>query len=89
MPYILVTHKVEDFDKWKDIFDEVAPMRDEAGEKSAALYRHATDPNTVTALFEWDTLENAHEYASSDRLKAAMGKAGVTGAPQITFLESV
>jgi quinol monooxygenase YgiN len=89
MPYVLVTHKVEDFDRWKDIFDEVAPMREEAGEKSATVYRDVSDPNTVTALFEWDTLENAHEYTGSDRLKAAMRTAGVISAPQIAFLDGI
>ena len=88
MAHMLVTHSVEDFDKWKAVFDEVKPMRDEAGEISTALYRDASDPNTITALFEWDSLENARDYAGSDRLKAAMQKAGVTGPPTITFLNS-
>ena len=89
MAHMMVTHSVDDFDKWKAIFDEVKPMRGEAGEISAALYRDASAPNTITALFEWDSLENARNYAGSDRLKAAMQKAGVTGSPQISFLDSV
>ncbi len=89
MAHMMVIHSVDDFDKWKAVFDEVKPMRDEAGEISAALYRDASEPNTVTALFEWDNLENARKYAGSDRLKAAMQKAGVSGPPTITFLNSV
>ncbi len=85
---MLVTHEVADFDKWKAVFDEVKPMREEAGEKSATIYRNASDPNKITALFEWDSLENAQEYAGSARLKTAMQEAGVTGPPQIAFLQN-
>jgi len=86
MPYMMVTHKVEDFSKWKAVFDEVKPMRDEAGEKSATIYRDASDPDTVTGVFEWDSLDNARAYAESARLKTAMQEAGVSSPPQISFL---
>jgi quinol monooxygenase YgiN len=85
---MLVTHSVDDFDKWKAVFDEVKPMRDEAGELSVALFRDASEPDTITALFEWDSLDNAREYAGSDRLKAAMQKAGVSVPPTISFLNA-
>ncbi len=88
MPHMLVSHKVEDFAKWKGVFDSVEAMRREAGEKSNTLFRDADDPNAITALFEWDSLENAQEYAGSARLKSAMQEAGVTGPPQITFLNA-
>ncbi len=87
MTYVLITHGVADFDKWQTAFNEVRAIRDEAGEKSAQVFRDAGDPNTITALFEWDNFENAREYVNSARLKTAMKNAGVTSAPQITFLE--
>ncbi|MFQ5623386.1 MAG: putative quinol monooxygenase [Paracoccaceae bacterium] len=86
MATMMVRHKVADFDGWKAVFDEVRPMREEAGEKSATLYRDVDDPNTITALFEWDSLENAQAYAGSARLRTAMERAGVAGPPQIAFL---
>lgn len=89
MAHMLVIHEVADFDKWKVVFDEVKPMRDEAGEKSCAIYRDASNPNKITALFEWDSVDNAREYAGSARLKTAMQEAGVTGPPQISFLNGV
>jgi len=65
MAHMLVTHSVDDFDKWKAVFDEVKPMRDEAGELSVALFRDASEPDTITALFEWDSLDNARECLTS------------------------
>lgn len=89
MAHVLITHGVADFDKWQAAFNEVRAMRDEAGEKSAQVFRDAGEPNTITALFEWDSLDNAREYVGSARLKTAMQAAGVTSAPQITFLDGV
>lgn len=86
MPYMLVQHTVEDFAKWKEMFDSVADLRQTNGEKSAQIFHDADNPNSLTALFEWDSLENAQKYAQSPDLKAAMQKAGVTGPPHISFL---
>lgn len=89
MVHVMITHSVEDFDRWRAAFNEAWPMREEAGEKSAQLFRNAASPNTVTGLFEWDNFENAQGYVKSARLKTAMQNAGVTSAPQITFLDDV
>lgn len=89
MAHVLISHNVADFAQWQAAFNDARAMRDEAGEKSAQVFREAGDPNTVTALFEWDSLDNAREYVGSARLKTAMQAAGVTSAPQITFLNGV
>ena len=86
MPYMLVQHQVEDFAKWKAVFDSALGMRQTNGEKSAQIFHDADDPNSLTLLFEWDSLENARQYAQNPDLKAAMQKAGVTGPPNISFL---
>jgi len=86
MSYMLVQHKVEDYAKWKTVFDSVLGMRQANGEKSAQIFHDADDANSLTVLFEWDNLENARQYAQSPDLKAAMGKAGVTGPPNISYL---
>ena len=88
MPYMLVQHKVEDFAKWKAIFDSALGMRQASGEKSAQILHDAADANSLTLLFEWDSLENAQQYAQNPDLKAAMQEAGVTGPPNISFLTS-
>jgi hypothetical protein len=86
MPYMLVQHKVENFAKWKAVFDSKLDLRQMNGEKSAQILHDADDHNSLTLLFEWDTLENARQYAQNPDLKAAMQEAGVTGPPDIAFL---
>jgi quinol monooxygenase YgiN len=89
MASMLVQHKVKDFAAWKNVYDSVADMRASNGELSDQIYRDASDPNSLTVIFKWDSLANAQKYAQSPELKAAMEKAGVEGPPNIYFLNEV
>ena len=74
---------------WKAAFDEHASTRKAAGSKGGRLFRSADDPNELVAIFEWDSLENARKFVGSDDLRQAMEQAGVTGPPDILFLDQV
>jgi antibiotic biosynthesis monooxygenase (ABM) superfamily enzyme len=87
MAYMLVRHKVKDFDAWKSVFDSVADLRRKKGEQSYRILRDGNGSNELFALFTWDTIDNARKYASSPELRAAMERAGVVGKPDIYFLE--
>jgi quinol monooxygenase YgiN len=84
--YMLAQHQVEDFPNWKAVFDRVADLRQANGEKSAQIFHDAENPNKLTLLFEWDSIENAQSYAQNPDLAAAMKEAGVTGPPKFFFL---
>ena len=87
MPYLLVRHKVEDYDRWKLGFDEHGSTRKESGSKGGYLFRSAEDPNDVIALLEWDNLDHAREFTHSDELRKKMEALGVTDKPDIYFLD--
>jgi len=89
MPYLLVRHKVEDYAKWKPIFDQVGATRQASGSQGGQLFRNAHDPNELVALFEWDDIEKARQFAQSEDLRQAMQRAGVSDQPDIYFLEEV
>jgi quinol monooxygenase YgiN len=89
MASMLVQHKVKDFAAWKNVYDSVADLRASNGELSDKVYRDASDPNSLTVIFKWDSLANAQKYANSPELKTAMEKAGVEGPPNIFFLNEV
>lgn len=91
MPYLLSQTPVEDFEKWKAVFDEHAATRRSMGSSGGTVMRNTDDPNQVTVLLEWDDLDQARAYAESDDLRQAMQNAGVilTGAPVAIFLEEV
>ena len=86
MTTMLIQHKVKDFADWKKVFDSAAGLRSSSGELSTQIFQDASDPNSLTIMNKWDSLENAQKFAHSPELKAAMEKAGVTGPPTVTFL---
>jgi heme-degrading monooxygenase HmoA len=61
-------------------------LRTANGELSDQIFHDASNPNKITILFKWNTLANSQKWAQSPELKAAMVKAGVEGAPAISFL---
>jgi hypothetical protein len=89
MPYMLVRHKVEDYERWKPGFDDHQAVRKESGGKGAVLFRNADDPNETVILLEWGNLEDARRFAGSDDLRETMQRLGVAGQPDIFFLEEV
>ncbi len=89
MTYLLVRHKNEDYAHWKAVFDEHTATRQAGGSRGGHLFRNVHDPNEMVILFEWDTLENAHQFAQSDDLRATMQRAGVVDQPNVYFLEEV
>ena len=89
MTQVLVNHKVKDYDKWKEVFDNFAPTRRTGGEKSYRILRPSENPNDLTLLFEWDTPEHAQTFMKSTELKKAMERGGVAGEPTIQFLTEI
>ena len=63
--YMLAQHQVEDFPIWKAEFDRVVDLRKANGEKSAQIFQDAENPNKLTLLFEWDSIENAKKYSQN------------------------
>jgi heme-degrading monooxygenase HmoA len=63
-------------------------VRSTNGELSEQIYRDASDPNKVTLVFKWDSLDNARRYAQSPELKAAMQNAGVES-HSVNFLNEI
>jgi hypothetical protein len=43
MPYMLVRHKVKNYENWKPVFEEHGDTRRESDSKGARLFRNADD----------------------------------------------
>ena len=86
MPHLLVKQNIEDYAKWKGIFDRDIGVRETSGSKGGLVFQNSSDPNEVFVLMEWDSMENMQQFAQSDELKERMQEAGVTGPPAIYFM---
>ena len=53
------------------------------------MNRSVEDPNTVTVVAGFDTLELAKAFINNPTLKNKMTEAGIVGSPRIEFNEEV
>ncbi len=87
MSSLLVRTTVADYAAYRSVFDSHAALRRANGANGVVqIYQDVDNPNQVTTLVEWDSVENMRKFASSPELKEAMQAAGVTGAPEVHFL---
>ena len=82
---LLVRHTVDSYDDWKPIFDGHQVNRRQHG---ATGHRVLHDGNQVTILIDFPDRGLAEGFASDPALPEVMSKGGVTGAPDIAYLES-
>lgn len=61
MPYVLIHHKVTDYDEFRSVFDDDAARRKQLGSQGGRLLRSAVGRNDFFPLFEWDDAENARK----------------------------
>jgi hypothetical protein len=87
MNHVLARHKVENFEKWKAVYDADAEIRREAGLNEVFVLRNVNDPLEVFVLATVDDLSKAHAYSDSPDLIEKMVAAGVTDRPDIVYLD--
>lgn len=86
MATLFVHHKVKDYVVWRKIFDDHDETRRGFGSTGFQVFRSASDPNDITAIMDWPSVDAARAYATSDSLKEAMKNAGVTSQPEVMYL---
>ena len=89
MPYVMLSHKVADYAKWKRGLKAFADLRKAAGEKCFYACRDSKQPNQVMVWCEWDTNAHMKKFMTSPELRQAMAKLGVVGKPQISFFDKM
>ncbi|WP_439882488.1 hypothetical protein ACSX1A_04830 [Pontibacter sp. MBLB2868] len=89
MPYLLIRHEVDNFDKWKTAYDNHKSARDKADLQEVYLLQNKYNHNEVVILFEAKNDHKAQEFIESEDLKEAMKGAGIVGTPEIRILEEV
>jgi hypothetical protein len=82
---LFVRHQAADYTAWRKAYDGFQPKARTLGVKSDAVYRAADNPNDITVIHEFATVEAAQAFAGSAELRAAMHDAGVLGAPTVWF----
>jgi len=85
MTRVFVRHPVSDFAMWKAVYDSFSQERSSMGVIDHGVYQSADDPNDVTVYHDFESLEAAHAFIASPRLREVLQSAGVAGHPAIWF----
>jgi heme-degrading monooxygenase HmoA len=86
--YVLaINHQVADYDKWKSGYDSMPPTS--RGANFARVNVSVDDPNLVTVVSGFDSLDTLQSFITAPELKAKMQEAGVLGEPRIEIYEEV
>ncbi len=86
--FVLIIHDVEDFEKWKVIFDNAAEIRRQAGEIEYKLLSTDTDSRRVVHFSKWISLDAARKFFESPKLVEIRRIAGVH-APEFHYLNEI
>ena len=86
MATVILNHKVEDYNKWRPIFDADLPRRTQAGMRNEKVFRGADDPNNIYIVAEVADPSNTAKMMEDPDLAAKMKAAGVISRPVITVL---
>lgn len=82
----IVTHTVENYERWLTAFDEHRAQQKRFGCTKAEVRRGIEDPNEVTILLTWPSPQNFQEFAEKSGLQEAMARGGVVGEPSIALV---
>lgn len=80
---LVVIHDVEDYDRWRKAYDDFDDHRKESGIVGHAVSQELGNPNRVIVYHQANDVDTLRQFAHSPRLKDAMQRAGVVGAPEI------
>ena len=88
MTTIFMKHTVEDYDTWKQVFDDHADTREEYGShEDYRLFHEAGTPNEVVMIGEWESVETFQRFMEESDVQEKMGGAGVISEPEVYILE--
>jgi hypothetical protein len=86
MGYLLVRHKVKEYDQWKRVFDTHKKVQLDSGLRIEKVMRNLYEPNEVFLFFEVTDLAKARGLVFSPQMPEAQADSGVVDKPDIYFL---
>ena len=82
---MFVRHDVADYSVWKKGYDGFSGYQKSHGVFSQSVWQSIENPNEVTVIHDFHSIEKAKSFANSQELKETMKKIGVKGTPQIWY----
>ncbi len=88
MPYMMGRVTVEDYAKFREVFDGREEMRKSAGALSSKVFQSVDDPNEVIIQVEFPTADAAKAFQASQELRDAEQRAGTKEPPRTLIVNA-
>ena len=85
----IIQHPVADYDRWRPIFDLDNDTRLSFGITTRGVGRGIDNANDVILFFKMEDTAKANACMSRPELKPLMDSAGVTGEPNVVYINTV
>lgn len=89
MAWTHVRHKVADYNRWKEVYDTAAGLKQEYGWKRYRLFMVNGDRTDLLVMEEFGTVEEAQRFLNSDDFRKGLKLSGVVGTPDVLILEGL
>jgi len=86
MVTVILSHKIEDYRKWRPVFDADYQRRKEAGLTNERVFKAADDSNHIHIIAEVSDPSYTAKMMEDPDLASKMKEAGVISKPVITIL---
>lgn len=86
---LIAIHDVEDYDRWRQAYDDFGEFRQGNGIISHAVNQERGNANRVIVYHQAEDVDTLRQFADSAELEDAMQRAGVTGEPAIHIVQEV
>jgi hypothetical protein len=85
----LVLQRVDDFARWRSVFDELMPERKQSGIAAQGVMRGVDDARLVAVWLAVRNLASAKAHLQDPKLRARFRQAGAIGQPQLRLSSNV
>jgi len=86
----LIRHRVADFDAWRKVYDDFAPIQAEHGVHAHQVLRSIENPDDVIVTHTFDSRQAATAFFAMPELKEAMSQGGVNAdSVEISYFDEV
>lgn len=87
MPTVIISHKVENYKKWREIYEQDKERHSQAGLREIVAGQKTDEPNMVYMIFEASDAAKVKEMMQDEQLKDLMDEAGVISKPELIIIE--
>ena len=89
MPWIHSHYRVQDYNRWKQVYDAMAGVKRRYGWKRYRVFQVAGERTNLIVMDQFERADQAQAYLDSDFLRDALAQMGVTGTPTMLVLEGL